>query len=437
MTKIYLDQCIYGNILDAPSTDWRYGEVAAILLSAQREGRGEVWVSPTHVIETALTLDPDRRTRLASVMLELAAARRMWWGSDHEAVADFFSLIGEIIPDALRIPAYFTHRVETTRQIWLGALALLAACPWRDIDGVVGQLARTKSINQLRHARFAIDPDGWVQRMIDTVEHTRTTVENDHEFDSMSLEEIRSEVHRLAGARRRLSNPASRRLQRNRDRVARAYGAMEIGRHLPTIFTLPMELSLILDLPRIVEHWPAMQRATDCAALPDTVRQADRAELCVNPSLFREIVQCLIYAVVNVGLVSTTISFETVLRELQSSINDRDIPSGGLTFDADHAAYLPSCTVFMTTDEAFAASLRTMAARLAQQTGGRVAPQIVGNALQLSRAIETAATTYPLAVSKSLIEVFATNGNLPRAAERAHPSAVAGIGFVKRSIPLC
>ena len=36
------------------------------------------------------------------------------------------------------MPEYFTHRLGTTRQIWLGALALLSTCPWRDISDVVG-----------------------------------------------------------------------------------------------------------------------------------------------------------------------------------------------------------------------------------------------------------------------------------------------------------
>jgi hypothetical protein len=391
MTKIYLDQCIYGNLLDEHPTDWGTGEVAAILMSAQQEGRCEIWVSPTHVMETAQTVIPERRRQLALIMLELSAAKRMWWGSDHEAVHEFFAFIETVIPNALRIPEYFRHRVETARQLWLGALALLAACPCRDISNVVGQFSRMKTTNRLRHARFGADPDVWVQRMIDTVEHARTTAEENDEFDGMSVEEMEFEIDRLASERRRMGNQATRRLQRNRGQLARAYGAMEIGAMLPAIFTLPMELSFILDVQSIVENWSALQEATHCGGLPAEVQNAAPAQLAVNPGLFRTVVQRLIYAAASVGLVSTTISFEIVLRELQTSINSRIIPSGGLAFDADHAAALPSCSVFMTTDETFATSLRTIAGDLAERTSGRIAPKVVVNARQLSRAIEATA----------------------------------------------
>ena len=66
MINAYLDQNIYGNILDEQPANWRVGELAAVVLEAQRSRTAEVWVNPTHVIETAQATDIDRRRKLAT-----------------------------------------------------------------------------------------------------------------------------------------------------------------------------------------------------------------------------------------------------------------------------------------------------------------------------------------------------------------------------------
>ena len=71
MTSIYLDQNVYGHLLD--SSDWKKHDVGAVLVEYPEI---EVWVSPAHVIELSLTTDRSRRTALARLMLEFCGAKR-------------------------------------------------------------------------------------------------------------------------------------------------------------------------------------------------------------------------------------------------------------------------------------------------------------------------------------------------------------------------
>lgn len=388
MIRIYLDQSIYGNILDEQPADWRIGEIAAILLEAQRSQTGQVWLSPTHVLETAQATDIERRRQLATIMLELTGARRMWWGHEFEAINDFFTFLKLFAPDAIRWPEYFDERALTARQICLGALALLAACPNLSIDSVVEGLALTKAKSQLRHAKFAADPGSWVNEMIETVELGKTTAEPKDEFQGMSMEQIKSAKDEFLAAACKLGNAEMRRLNKHRDTIARAYGAMEIGGLLPTIFTRPMEMSLLFDIPHIVEKWRELQKMVGCGPLPLAIQKADRQQL-VSEAALTVVIQHAIYAACRIGLVSTTLSFQTILLDLQKCINKKVIPTGGLLFDAGHAPAMKFCDIFMTTDSDLAESMKTMARFIGDRTQGQFMPQVVTNPKQLLDALRT------------------------------------------------
>src|SRR5580658_3576549 len=85
--KIYLDQSAYGQFLNQSPKDWRKASVAYLLLREQAAGRAFVWASPTNVLETLQS--KDRRRDLATIMLALTSAKRMWGGSDFERIRDF------------------------------------------------------------------------------------------------------------------------------------------------------------------------------------------------------------------------------------------------------------------------------------------------------------------------------------------------------------
>jgi uncharacterized protein YaiI (UPF0178 family) len=68
--------------------------------------------------------------------------------------------------------------------------------------------------------------------------------------------------------------------------------------------------------------------------------------------------QSAIRAAASVGLMTTFIGYEVILRELQRLTNNGEVPKGSLTFDADHAGALKRFSVVVTHDVGLAASLR-------------------------------------------------------------------------------
>jgi hypothetical protein len=66
------------------------------------------------------------------------------------------------------------------------------------------------------------------------------------------------------------------------------------------------------------------------------------------------------------------------------------LPTGGLTFDADHAAGFLRFDVIVCRDVKFAESCKTMANAVEKWSKGRYAPEVVSNGDQVRRAIEMA-----------------------------------------------
>jgi hypothetical protein len=162
---------------------------------------------------------------------------------------------------------------------------------------------------------------------------------------------------------------------------------LEIGALLSTIFTNPIELSLVFDIPSIVQNWSNLQQQTNCPSLPPELQNANLNQIAGNQEILQKVIQRVIYAAADKGLSSTTISFEVVLRDLQKCINDRSIPTGGLVFDAAHAAAIECCEIFMTTDDSLAYSMRPIARAIEKQSHGKWKPAVVENAKQLKEAL--------------------------------------------------
>lgn len=387
--SIYADQNVYGHMLAQRPSDWRGGNLASVLLEAQRSGIAQLWVGPTNVIETVQASDVGHRRRLAGMMLELAENRRMWSGHEFEALSDFFEFLRQFAPDAVRFPEFMEHHQTTMRQIWLGALALIAATGALHTEPLVEELKKLKATNRLMHARFAVNPDAWVNKMITVVDGFKTTDANMfEEFEHMTLTQLESEIAQLEGQARRLDGKALAKLNKNRARIARAYGAVQVGAILTAVFRLPMEMQLVFNVPHIVERWPVIQERIGCPPLPNEITGADQGKLATDARLTQTVLQQSIFASAHIGLPSTEISHQAILLDLQKCINDKVVPTGGLTFDGDHASAVLRFNVFICQDTNLAGSLKTIARSVEEKTEGRWKPQIVTNEHQLSRVIE-------------------------------------------------
>jgi hypothetical protein len=386
--RVYLDQNIYGDMLDEGKTDWKQSALGSVLLAAQHAGKAEVWAGPTHVIETLQTRDSPRRRLLAGTILDLIDARRMWRGHELEAIYAFFGFLKSFAPEAVWHQAFFDHRAETGRQIWLGGLGLLAATGKLRLDETIRSLAKTKATNQLLFARAAANPNAWVEKMVRAVETFATTTDDVFaEFGERTEDDIRAEIDRLAEEFHGLGAKAIERLNKNRDKIAHAHGALEIGLLLTSIFTLPLELQLLFNVPHIVERWPELERRTRCSPLPHELREADAETLRSEPALGFRVISKAIEVAARGWLLPTVLGFEVILWDFQKKVNARKLPTGGLTFDADHAAGLVCFHVIVCSDVSFAESLKTLAGKVETSTGGRWRPVVASNARQLEAAL--------------------------------------------------
>jgi hypothetical protein len=386
--RVYLDQSAYGRMLD-DGPDWRDSKMGAVLVESQNKGLAQVWVGPTNIVETIQTSDAHRRKALASMLLELIEAKRVWWGHEFEAVKEFFLFVTYFAPEAIRHREYFEHHGTVARQTWLGALALTVATDGSHLGPVAEFLTHTKAVNRLLHARFALAPDDWVKQIVEAAQSLKTTTDDPLvDLEKLSTNEIKAEIEELSVSTKKLDKRGAARLDRHRDEIARAYGAIEIGLLLRTVLRLPLELELTFNIPHIVASWNHIQARTGCESLPENVRLADEESLIGDARITNVVIEHLIRAAAHQPLMSTFLGFQVILREMQRYMVANKLPKGGgLSFDADHAAALTWHEVFVTHDEGLANTLKAMANRIDEWTDGRSRPIIVMNAKQLEHAL--------------------------------------------------
>jgi hypothetical protein len=383
---IYLDQSVYSTLL-SKSRDWKATSLGKALVDARDRGLGQVWAGPTHVIELIQAEDKGLRRSLAAMILELIEGRRMWWGFEFELLDEYFRFLGGLVPGTVRHPEFFRHYGEIARRTWLGALALSAATDSEWLVPVVDDLRRTKTMNQLIHARFAVDPDRWVREMREAAEQLNTTEDDPlADLESMTTEEMRWEIARLSKEAERLGNATTQKLNRDRAEIAAVYGAFEIGALLQNIFQLPLDLDLTLDVPLLIKHWDD-NRMLQSEPLPTYIREMPENQWEGDPKVFKDVVQRTIRVAAKAHLPVLGIGYEVILREMQRNMNQRHLPTAGLAFDGDHASAINRHHIFMTFDDGLANALRAIVNKPKSQSGIEWKTTIVINEKQLMDAL--------------------------------------------------
>jgi hypothetical protein len=206
-------------------------------------------------------------------------------------------------------------------------------------------------------------------------------------IDALSLDQIEGEISQLAASACKIAKESLKRLNENRDRIARAYGAFEVGMLMRSICTLPMEIELTFNIPHLVELWPEMQRKLKCDPLPEQIRAAQPEKLIADSAIIYEVLRLAIRAAARAGLMTGYLGYQVILRELQQCMNDKVVPTGGLTFDADHAAALTRHHVFVCRDVKLAESLKTLAKKVSETTQGQWNAQVVSTPKQLAKVL--------------------------------------------------
>lgn len=385
--NVYLDQSVYSQMLDAAG-DWRTGEVASVVLAAQASGCAQVWAGPTHVMEAVQTQDGERRRRLAQLILEVIEFKRTWWGYEFEVISEFAGFVEAIAPDAVRTYQFFKYHGAIACERYLGALALIVAVRTGKFDVPIATLRRSKTSSRLLHARFAVDPEKWIERMIEVVDKEEVKTEEDFEGpSSMTIDEMEAEISTLRTSAAKLSKRALQKLNSSRDRICRAYSAMEVGPILSSVFTLPLELEIMFDIPKLAARLKELESEWKRTLLEKYAREAKASDYTANPRLTRAVLLAAIRAATKPGIPTSYIGFQIVLRELQQCFNRQTLPTGGLTFDVQHAGAIAHFDIVMTTDTTLAGNLKTMANYIEQRSNGVRHCAVVSDAKQLKKAL--------------------------------------------------
>lgn len=363
VVSVYLDQNVFGHILDA-GADWRTHPLVRFLLETHKD-QTAVWISPTHVIELVLCSDIQRRQALAQVMLELCGARRMWTGPEFFIIEQFGAFLNAHIPGAFDPRPFFSEYKQIAERLWLGYLGLLAASPILPLGPGVDDVRLAKAQTSLIHARIAADPDASIQKIIECARAFETTADPDPlGLSTLTLAEIQDEILALQAKKTSPTKRHIERLKKERALVAATYGAVDIGAALQAVFKLPCDLELTFDTPLIVKQWPALKKATGCISLPKEIAMAAPEELRAVRSHVLTVLQCGIQAAASAHLSAVSVGYYTVLRELEVKLNQGTIPKGSVALDVDHATACMAFNAFVCHDAALHDNMRSFAAGL-------------------------------------------------------------------------
>lgn len=352
-TSIYLDQNVFGHLLD--SGNWKSHPIGQVL--EENRDKLNVWVSPTHVIELSQTTDHSRRAKLAQLMLELCDARRMWCGYDFFLVESFGNFLNNYIPGAFNPEPFLNFYKNNAAQLWTGHLALLAAVENLHLGPGAKSVQRSKRESHLLHCRIGADPKVQINQIINAAQQQAITVNHDPMgFKNLTDDEIEKEIaickEKATSVPRSDIKNALAQIRKHRKEVSRVYGAIDIGGALHSVFKFPRDLEETFNAEHLVNGWPSLVANCDIKPLPKTVTS--------NPS--KEIISILnasIEAVANKGLATASIGYHALIRELEVCINNNDFPTAGAAMDVDHAIAALKFSIFVSHDQKLLANVQS------------------------------------------------------------------------------
>jgi hypothetical protein len=268
-------------------------------------------------------------------------------------------------------------------------LALLACPENLELETIIGAATYNKTVSRLLHARFAADPDKFVSYVQKTIEGMEITKGDPFaDLNKVTITDMENEISSLSLKFQKLSKKALQRLNDNRQSWACAYGAMEIGRLLETIFDLPLELMLMLNITPVVRNWDGIKKSLGWKrSIPKEIATADEKMLLSETGVFRTVLQEMVFAATKAPLISSRVGYEVIFRELQRCFNQKKVPTGGLAFDADHSAAVCCFDVILSNDEMLVGSLKTLSGMVSEQSKGVLQPSVITTAKEVERAL--------------------------------------------------
>lgn len=383
--SVYLDHCVVSSICKQPGKNWREVGMGKVLSKSADEGVAEVWTSPTEILEVLLcakfdddgklldsTADEkkklDLRISMAKCLLEMTEAKRMAPPYEFFIVEDFMEMLRRVSDDLIYTDMHFNLFRQHSIERFIGLLGLIAGYRHLDRPEAAKSLLRTKITSRLLHSRFACDPDGFVDRVIDCAENYRVTTEDIwKEFDQKPLNRLINEMDQNEAKSVKMDKRTKTKLQKHKGEVARVYGAAELGPALVSVFPNVAYIVSTFNMPAIKKHWAKI--VGDPNAHPPAC-MGPPGEKCPDDLVVQmRALSELFLPVAAKRLAVATIPSQVVLGELELCLPNDTLPTKGLTFDSQHAAMLTRMQVFATQDGKFANLARRAAGLISKDCG--------------------------------------------------------------------
>jgi hypothetical protein len=399
--RVYLDQCVVSHLAGDVPQDWRKTPMGAVLSEASAKGAVEVWASPAHVLETLLCAEYDptgkvipgemttKRARIARTLLELCEGKRMSASYEFLLVGEFIQLLQQLAPSCVRTVGIFERLKRDNQMIYAGGLGLLAALPEIDRPDAAIPLIRCKLSTRLLHSRFARDPEAFVEELVAVSREFRLTDEDLFaEIDALPLSKLKEEIEANLKTPGKLTPKTRVSLEKNRSEIASAYGAVEIGQCLEAVFGDVLLIMLTFDTGELRRQWDGLCKTLKVSvSMPKEFAVADPVACETDATLAMAGLGQFFRHVARDALLSPQVAHQVILGQLEICLNAGEIPTGGVGFDAEHAAMLAHVNVFVTSDTQLENLAKRAAKKIEKATGGQWLVEVVSNADQLRKAL--------------------------------------------------
>ena len=389
--RIYLDQNAFSHIARTKG-EWRENPYAQVL--KKHEAIAEVWVSPTHVVELALCPDASLRKRLAEIMLALSSGRRMMRDYGTLVVAGFLAYVESRCAGSISSRSYVEYYDETLKQLFLGALALMAM-EHEPNPSVIERVTRMKVESRWLRAEAGKDPHSWVAAVKECASELRLTAGPTRpELAAKTLEGLAAEIRDFEQQAQRIDKKDRVAVDKERALFVRAYAVGDVFDALDSTFgQLPGDLHLTFNFPLLADNWTDVSAQLKCRPLPKEPALDNHALWMLD-----ELVRSL-WKPENGGVSAASLAQEALFRDYVDRLNESEkdrnerikregenLPTDSLTFDADHAGLaLGNINVFVTRDQVLLNSCKTIAKAWAEPLKWQCEP--VFSPEQLEKAI--------------------------------------------------
>ena len=349
-------------------------ELFIALDAATREGKVEVWITPTNVIELSLYKDYDHRSRLARNLNVLANGIRFLPDFEFQTLREFLSVLATHMPAAIRHRDAISQIEKRGIMPFIALLAQMACIPDYKA-GYPEEFVRAKLGTYLAQLIVFSDPENYIPEFVKQArgeEVDKQLSSRLAEIDDYSIEELEAEITKAKKQVVRFRNLTT--WQRNRNSNIHKYASAVAAEAVMKCFDWPQDLYYLLDIfdfKVIADNWEVKMPKEHYYPLPSNIREPLLSD-SIPPSIgvYPAILQMLAWRYSTGLLPSTWYSVSGFFMEIEKNFRSPEKISRGLALDLNYIGVLPSFDLFITFDSFQANAAEKYAASLKEEKDG-------------------------------------------------------------------